>query len=156
MRDLMFSDKLKSNTLAIARCEFHAKSIYSRAFAALFLGFGLSLIVCPQFGLGLPSGHGISHIFWVIGPWACALFCGVFLLLCGSLSVSLVLNKFERYWFLRKSMGVFTLLPAILWSIFMMAPNTDYVSVSYSLFWALGFVLMWFLAKSASKKLITA
>lgn len=155
MRDLMFSDKLKNNTLAIARCEFHARSIYLRAFFALLAGFMLSLVVCPQFGFGLPTGHGISHVFWLVGPWACALFCGVFLLLCGSLCVSVVLNKFERYWFMRKTMGLFSLLPAAIWCVFMMIPNTDYVSVSYSLFWALGFLGVWLLAKSVSKKLIT-
>lgn len=145
---------LKTSTLAIARCEFHQKEIFTKAFGSLFIGFVLSLIVCPQFGFGVPSGHGISHIFWLIGPWACALFCGVFLYLCGSLSVALVLNRFERYWFMQKTMGVFAILPAFLWVTFMMMPETDYVSVSYTASWALGFVGMWIITKVLWKKMV--
>ncbi len=142
---------IKSTTLAIARCEFHQKSIYSRAFSALLVGFALSLIVCPQFGFGLPSGHGISHLFWVIGPWACALFCGLFLFLCGILSLSLVLNRFERFWFMQKTAGTFALLPAILWMAFMILPETDYVSIGYTASWVVGFVGMWLISKGISK-----
>lgn len=156
MENLMPSSALTENTLKVARCEFHKKEIFMKAFCALFAGFSLSLIVCPQFGFGLPEGHGISHFFWMIGPWACALFCGLFLFLCSTLSVALVLNKFERHYFYQKTQSFFLGIPAILWMFFMVMPETSYVSVSYSLSWLLGVMLMWFAAKTVSKRMIFA
>lgn len=149
-------ETLSKSALSIARCEFHKGSIFAKAFSALFLGFLLSLIVCPQFGLGIPSGHGISHVFWLIGPWACALFCGVFLYFCGSLTVALVLNRYEHYWFMQRTMGIFAFLPGVLWIAFMMMPETDYISISYTVSWVIGFMGMWAVSKLISKKLAYA
>lgn len=146
--------ELKANALQVARCEFHSKSIMTRAFSSLLIGFILSLIVCPQFGFGIPSGHGVSHFFWMIGPWACALFCGFFLYLCGGICLGLALNKFERFWFMQKTKSMNLLITPMLWGFFMLMPNTNYVSVSYSLSWAVGFVGMWLLSRTIFKKMV--
>lgn len=146
--------KLQENTLAIARCEFHKREITIKALSALFAGFALSLIVCPQFGFGLPEGHGISHVFWMINPMICALFCGLFLFLCANISLVFVLNKYERQYFYQKTSNAFFALPAIMWMFFMVMPETSFVSVGYTVSWLLGAILMWHLGKGLNKRLV--
>lgn len=146
-------EKIKANTLALSRCEFRKNEILTKGSIALALGLVLSLIVCPQFGFGVPNGHGISHVFWVISPGLCALFCGVFLYLCGVLTLGVALNRHERLWFFHKTKGAALFLPGLLWSVFMMMPKTSYVSVSYSLLWFVGFCLLMPLSKLMVKRM---
>lgn len=60
----------------------------------------LTLSFCPQFGLGPflspgSSGHGISHHFMQIGPWACAIFCAFVFFASGLFVSKLILKRNE-------------------------------------------------------------
>lgn len=147
---------IAANTLALSRCEFKKNEILSKGFISLTAGFLISLIVCPQFGFGVPSGHGVFHFFWVISPLLCAVVCGIVLYLSGILTLALTLNKFERLWFFHKTRGGAIFLPVILWSGFMMLPKTHHFSLSYSLFWFIGFLLLMPLTKRLAQRMVWA
>jgi hypothetical protein len=71
----------------------------------------LTLLVCPQFGVGpLGGGHGIMSWVMPFGAWACALFCGGFFLGATSLLLSLALSPSELKWLEGRSWRVLMLL----------------------------------------------
>ena len=74
---------LKKATEKDILLSFRAKSIFIKFLSYQLLGAIFSMTVCPQFGLGLVEGHGITHVFRMIGDWACAAFCGSLFLSAG-------------------------------------------------------------------------
>jgi hypothetical protein len=84
------------------------------------LGALFSLALCPQFGLGLVSGHGISHIFRMIGDWACAGFCGTLFLSSGMITAFIGMKGEELWWVWRRFKYSLVLLPPLLWGSLMM------------------------------------
>jgi hypothetical protein len=72
--------------------------------------------VCPQFGLGLVEGHGITHTFRMIGEWACAAFCGSLFLTSGLLAAFIGMEGEELWWIWRRYKISLIFLPSILWS----------------------------------------
>jgi len=66
------------------------KFISCHLFAAV-----LTLMICPQFGLGSVFCGSISHYFMSIGAWACALYCSVIFFGIGFLASKLTLNLTE-------------------------------------------------------------
>lgn len=102
-----------------------ALGLKSREIIIKFLGLQLlgalfSMSVCPQFGLGLVDGHGISHIFRMIGDWACAAFCGSLFLSSGLLVAFIGMKGEELWWVWRRLKFPLILLPTLLWSLLMM------------------------------------
>jgi hypothetical protein len=51
----------------------------------------LTLLICPQFGIGLLPGLGLTEIFMTFGPQACSLACGALFLGTSLLMASLFL-----------------------------------------------------------------
>lgn len=117
---------------------FRGKEILTKFIFFQLLGALFSLTVCPQFGLGLADGHGISHYFRMIGDWACALFCGVLFLSSGVLTAYLGMKGQELWWVWQRYKSPLMLLPAFFWGALMLVNITfDFSAeaVSYHVIW---------------------
>lgn len=119
-----------------------------------FLGALFSLSVCPQFGIGLVEGHGIAHIFRVIGDWACAFFCGSLFLSSGLMLSFLAMKGEELWWVWRRYKLPLIFLPALLWGGLMLTSLTfkqNSENLIYHLVWifsAIGVQLVWMQLRS--------
>lgn len=101
------------------------------------LGAALTLIFCPQFGVGIPEGHGITHLR-TYGDWACAGFCGTLFLLAGNFLASLFMNNDEYYWIWRRYKIELIFVPALFWASLMLFNLTwklNSETISYHLVW---------------------
>ena len=58
------------------------------------VGTGI-LLICPQFGLTLASGHGLLHWFSLMGPYPCMAACGALFLGSGAVVAGIVLRPEE-------------------------------------------------------------
>jgi hypothetical protein len=134
---------------------FQSKSILWRFLAFQILGAAFSLSICPQFGIGLVEGHGITHVFRMIGDWACALFCGSLFLSSGMLIALIGMKGEELWWIWRRYHFTSIILPAFLWAGLMMANIALDLSgekISYHLIWIISAVMaqaLWFKFRSA-------
>lgn len=99
---------------------FQKQSILARLLSAMTLGGFATLLFCPQFGIGLPEGHGITHTFRLIGDWACATFCGFLFLAFGVLFSNLIMKGEEIWWVWRRYKHPLVLLPTFLWASLML------------------------------------
>lgn len=106
------------------RLSFRTKEIASKFLMLQFLGGLFSMSICPQFGLGLVEGHGITHIFRMIGDWACASFCASVFLSSGALLAFTVMKGEELWWIWRRYTFSLALLPALMWGMLMMGNLT--------------------------------
>jgi hypothetical protein len=106
---------LKKLTAREVMLSFRKKEIVLKFLSFQLLGALLSLVVCPQFGLGLVQGHGISHSFRLLGDWACAAFCGFFFLTSGMLVAFIGMKGEELWWVWRRYRYSLIFLPALLW-----------------------------------------
>ena len=123
---------------------FRGKSIFWRFIFFQLLGALFSLSVCPQFGLGLVEGHGITHVFRLIGDWACALFCGSVFLGSGLLVAFLGMPGEEIWWLWRRARIELLILPSFLWGMLMtlnLSWDLPNESLSYHVIWVLSAVL---------------
>lgn len=123
---------------------FQAKKIILRFLGFQILGALFSMSVCPQFGMGLVDGHGITHVFRMIGDWACAAFCGTLFLTCGMMVSFIAMDGQELWWIWRRYKVSLIFLPALLWSVLMltnMSLNLPGETFAYHLTWIL-FALM--------------
>lgn len=133
---------------------FHGRSIVKKFLFFQVLGALFSLSVCPQFGLGLAEGHGISHVFRMFGDWACALFCGVFFLSSGALVAYIGMKGEELWWIWQRYKSPLMLLPAFFWGALMLTNVTLQLSsesLSYHIVWiaaAIGAQLLWLKLRS--------
>lgn len=117
---------------------FNGPTIIGRFLLFQLLGAFFSMSICPQFGLGLVEGHGITHVFRIIGDWAALLSVALY-------SYQQVLwwrfvgmKGEELWWVWRRYKYSLVLLPAILWSLLMlgnMSLNLAGESLSYHLIW---------------------
>lgn len=98
---------------------FRKKEILLKFLAFQILGALFSMSVCPQFGLGLVEGHGITHTFRMIGDWACAAFCGTFFLSSGMLVAFIGMKGEELWWVWRRYRAPMIFLPALMWGVLM-------------------------------------
>jgi hypothetical protein len=117
---------------------FYAKSIILRFLAYQLLGALFSMSVCPQFGLGLIEGHGITHYFRMIGDWACAAFCGSLFLSSGMMVACIGMKGEELWWVWRRYKLVLIFLPALFWSGLMLTNlslKLPQETFSYHLVW---------------------
>lgn len=102
------------------------------------LGAALTLSFCPQFGVGLPEGHGITHTLRMYGDWACATFCGSLFLLAGNLLASFAMDSDQYYWIWRRYKVQLIFLPTLFWSVLMFFNLTwklDSETVIYHIIW---------------------
>jgi hypothetical protein len=111
---------LKAQVKTEMSLNLHGKSIIGRFFFFQILGALFSLAFCPQFGLGLVSGHGIAHIFRMIGDWACAGFCGTLFLSAGMITSFIGMKGEEMWWVWRRFKYSLVLLPPLLWGCLML------------------------------------
>lgn len=133
---------------------FHKKIILSKFIFFQLLGALFSLSVCPQFGLGLPEGHGITHSFRLMGDWACALFCGIVFLSSGAFVAYMGMKGEELWWIWQRYKSPLLVLPAFLWGALMLTNISLQLpgeTLSYHLIWLLTAVLtqaLWFQLRS--------
>lgn len=91
--------QLSEQVLAYAQVSLAPRRTLWRFYGALVLGAALTLLVCPQFGVGpWGGGHGISHWVMPYGAFACGVFCAAVFVGAGTLTGSVVLTRAEwRY-----------------------------------------------------------
>lgn len=117
---------------------FHKREILSRFIFFQVIGALFTLSFCPQFGIGLVEGHGITHIFRMIGDWACAAFCGSLFLSAGMITCYLGMKGEELWWVWRRYKFTLCILPSVMWSTLMLL-NISFEhkseTISYHLTW---------------------
>ena len=117
---------------------FQKKVIIRKFLFFQLLGALFSMSVCPQFGLGLVEGHGITHAFRMIGDWACAAFCASVFFSSGAFMAFIGMKGEELWWIWRHYTLSLVFLPTLLWGVLMMGNmtlNLDNESVNYHLVW---------------------
>lgn len=129
-------------------------SVFGKVSLIHLLVGSITLLFCPQFGLGFLSGMGIMHLFMALGSFGCALLCGSFFLGFSTLTVALILRP-EEIRVVRKNnfiqislLAIFSLLIFILFG--------EVIVTGHSLAWLLGGILMgifslefgWYLRKN--------
>ncbi len=113
---------------------FRKKEIILKFIGFQILGAFFSLSFCPQFGIGMNTGHNISHFFMQFGMWACAAFCGSLFLSTGAVVAFLGMKGEELWWVWRRYKFQMIILPAVLWSgLMFLSPNAE--SVSFHVWW---------------------
>jgi hypothetical protein len=92
-------DHLNSKIREIVMADI-SPSIWNVSFKFLFIHFvmsSLTLIICPQFGLGpLGGSNGILHFIEQYGHRICGLFCGSFFFLGSLLMANWILTKGQK------------------------------------------------------------
>lgn len=111
---------LKAATHKDILLSFRARSIIFKFLFFQIIGALFSLSICPQFGLGLVQGHGIAHIFRLMGDTACAAFCGSLFLSSGVVVAFLGMKGEELWWVWRRFKYSLIFLPALLWATLML------------------------------------
>lgn len=123
---------------------FRGKSIVTKFIFFQLLGALFSMSVCPQFGMGLVEGHGITHVFRMMGDWVCAAFCGSLFLSVGMLVAYIGMQGEELWWVWRRYKFPMIILPAIFWAGLMFTNiSLDLVSEapSYHVVWLVTAIL---------------
>lgn len=135
---------------------FRGSSIVGKFLFFQLMGALFSLTVCPQFGIGMVEGHGITHSFRMIGDWACAAFCGALFLSSGVMLAFIGMKGEELWWVWRRYKFSLIILPAILWSALMLGNITldlDGESLSYHLVWISAAILAQYLWMQTRSKI---
>lgn len=128
------SDELGLTVKKDIQLSFRKNEIILKFIGYQILGAVFSLSFCPQFGLGMNTGHNISHYFMQFGMWACAAFCGSLFLSTGVIVAFLGMKGEELWWAWRRYKYQFVFLPALLWAgLMMFSPNDE--SLSFNLWW---------------------
>lgn len=82
-----------------AEIELHPKKTILRFYLTLTLGALVTLLVCPQFGIGpIGGGHGISHWVMPYGAFACGAFCAALFVSFGTICGALTLTRAQWHW----------------------------------------------------------
>lgn len=110
---------LKSLTLKDITFTMNKYPILIKFVSLQLLGAAITLSFCPQFGIGLPEGHGITHALRMYGDGVCATFCGSLFLLAGSLLASFSMDEDQYFWIWRRFKYSLIILPALFWSALM-------------------------------------
>lgn len=103
----------------------------------------LTLLACPQFGLGFLSHHsGLMAILMQYGHTVCAAVCGSIFLGSTSLGIYFVLNRGEKLYLKHHHKKIFAALGTLSLAIFIglqqtFAPTEFSLSFEYSLIWLL-------------------
>jgi hypothetical protein len=136
---------------------FRGRSILLKFLGFQLLGALFSMSVCPQFGLGLVEGHGLTHVFRMVGDWACALFCGSLFLSSGAAIAFVGMTTDELWWVWRRyKMALMMIFPSALWGALMLANITLELPgeiPSYHFWWLAAAVMIQFVFQLISKNL---
>lgn len=98
---------LAQKVLSRAAIELSPRATLVRFYAAMLLGALLTLLICPQFGVGpVGGGHGISHWVMPYGAFVCGVFCSAIFVGSGTLGAVLVLNRAQWGWVWRHHFGL--------------------------------------------------
>jgi len=137
---------------------FKKKAIIFKFLSFQILGALFSLAVCPQFGLGLAEGHGIAHIFRMMGDIACAAFCGSLFLSSGVVLAFIGMKGEELWWVWRRYNLSFIFLPALMWALLMLT-NVSFdlrgETLGYHITWLITAVLAQILLMNVRNYLFT-
>lgn len=91
--------ELEDRVRAYAQVSLAPRKTLVRFYLALVAGAALTLLVCPQFGIGpIGGGHGVTHWVMPYGAFACGLFCAAVFVGSGTLAAGLVLSPAEWRW----------------------------------------------------------
>ena len=137
--------RLKQETEKDIRLSFRKNPIIIKFLSYQLLGALFSMSVCPQFGMGLVEGHGITHIFRLMGDWACAAFCGSVFLSSGMMVAYIGMKGEELWWIWRRFKISLIILPAFMWSALMltnMGFNLPAETPVYHLTWLVTAILV--------------
>lgn len=105
---------------------------------------GLTLLVCPQFGIGpLGGGHGLLGFFMHHGTWLCAMTCGAVFLGTTAILSALTLKQEELKVVQRTQLWQFSLLAALSISLLMLVGNLAQIDVPHL---TPEYVTLWLLA----------
>lgn len=115
-------------------------SVFGKVSLIHLLMGSITLLFCPQFGLGFLSGMGIMHLFMSLGSVGCALLCGSFFLGFSTLTVALILRP-EEIRVVRKNNFIQISLLAI-FSLLIFMIFGEIIVTGHSLAWLLGGTLM--------------
>ena len=113
----------------------------------------ITLIFCPQFGLGFLSGMGIMHFFMSLGSMGCSILCRSLFLGFSALTISLILRPEEIRVLRRNEFFQISLLGLLSLLIFIIFGEV--IVPGLTMAWLLGGILMgifsletgWFLRK---------
>lgn len=125
----------KDIQLSFRKTEIILKFIGYQVLGALF-----SLSFCPQFGLGMNTGHNISHFFMQFGMWACAAFCGALFLSSAAVVAFMGMKGEELWWVWRRYKYQMIVLPAAMWAGLMIFSPSG-ADLSFHLWWIAAAVL---------------
>lgn len=101
------------------------------------LASALSLMACPQFGIGFISyGHGLMHYFMQISETYCYILCGAFYLASTFLVARFVLTFDE--WLVIKRSRTLMILSVALISLGAFALHSHEITFELALMWLLG------------------
>ncbi len=134
---------------------FRGHSIVIRFLSFQLIGALITLTFCPQFGLGFSEGHGIAHVFRMLGDSACAIFCGSLFLLAGNVTAFLFMDADEVFWIWKHYRYRLVLIPPFLWGtlmLFNLGLSLDGESTHYHVTWIFSAIfiqelLFWMKAK---------
>jgi hypothetical protein len=119
-----------------------SRMLWIKALALHLFSGALTLLVCPQFGMGpLYGEHGLMGVFMQLGPIGCALSCGAFFMLGGVLLAPLIFQRGELVQLFAHRVWMYlaaTLMSvALLVSTSLVRQSFD-IDFTYILFWSLG------------------
>jgi hypothetical protein len=90
---------LTQKVMEYAEIELHPQKTLWRFYFTLTLGALVTLLICPQFGVGpIGGGHGISHWVMPYGAFACGAFCAGLFVSVGTLCGVLALTRAQWNW----------------------------------------------------------
>lgn len=148
------SDELNLVVKKDIQLSFRKKEIILKFIGYQILGALFSLSFCPQFGLGMNTGHNISHYFMSFGMWACAAFCGSLFLSTGVIVTFMGMKGEEIWWVWRRYKFPAVFFPAILWTGLMLA-SPDGASLNFHFWWIAAAIISASLLISVRSKVYT-
>ena len=69
--------------------------VFGRLSLIVFVSGAISLLLCPQFGIGFARDSGLFELFMTFGPYACKIFCGAFFVGISFFITTLILRPEE-------------------------------------------------------------
>ncbi|MCB0405756.1 MAG: hypothetical protein KDD51_13320 [Bdellovibrionales bacterium] len=140
-------ERLYSTTLLQTVRDLTVKPVqfFVKLLAIQSIAGGLTLLVCPQFGLG-PLGGGQGLMTWVMayGPIACAVFCGSVFLGSSALLSLFAFRWAERRYLYERQLWIFPLLALFSVCALMLASAIHFQSLhvldhlEFAFYWILG------------------
>lgn len=110
--------------------------VFTRLVEVVLIVGLVTLLICPQFGVGFLRHSGLYHVFMSLGPYGCKLACGAFFLGASLLAATLVLRPEELKVLKRRRLLMLSAVSALSLAAFV-AGGAE-VFVQAFAFWFLG------------------